>query len=551
MHGYVRGLIILLILFAAWSSVGLTATQEAVQADEAKGRQMARQAIKAPQLWITADHSKHEALKLKFASGPEVTKACLSCHNQAGLQFHKTIHWTWMDPNEPAERKVGKGGLTVNNFCVALPSNEPRCTSCHAGYGWQDKNFDFKDVTKIDCLVCHETTGTYKKFPTMSGNPVSEPTIFPENKKEYLPPDYNAVAQSVGRPHRQNCGVCHFFGGGGDAVKHGDLDSSMSKPAKTLDVHMGSKDTGGQDFDCTRCHTTKLHNIAGRIYSTPASKDRKSLVQDDLTPKIMCESCHTATPHKPGVKANDHTDKVACQACHIPQYARVLATKIFWDWSKAGKLKDGKPYSEKDEAGLPKYDSKKGEFVWKKNVTPEYYWFNGSITNTTAKDVIDPSKPVKLAWPKGDMKDPNARIMPFKVHRGKQPYDTVNKVIVIPHLFGKDDAAYWKSFDWQMAITAGMQYMDLPYSGQFDFAETEYVYPITHMVAPKDQSLTCTACHSQQSRLANLKGFYMPGRDRSALADFAGWSMVVVTLIASAIHGLMRLVSRGRKEGRS
>lgn len=545
----VRWLAASLLVATAWlGPEALAQVAPPPSTEAAKGRQMAQQVVKEPHLWITADHTKHEVLKLPFASGPEVTKACLSCHNQAGLQFHKTIHWTWMDPNEPAERKVGKGGLTVNNFCVALPSNEPRCTSCHAGYGWKDKDFDFNDVTKIDCLVCHEKTGTYKKFPTMAGNPVTEPTVFPENKKEYLPPNWNAVAQSVGRPGRQNCGVCHFFGGGGDAVKHGDLDSSLFKPAKSLDVHMGSKDTGGQNFDCTRCHTTNLHNIAGRIYSTPAAKDRKSLVQDDLTPKIMCESCHTATPHKAGSKANDHTDKVACQACHIPEFARVLPTKMYWDWSTAGKLKDGKPYAEKNEFNFSKYDSKKGDFVWKKNVTPEYYWFNGSISNTTARDVIDPSKPVRLAWPKGDRNDPNARIMPFKVHRGKQPYDVVNKTIVIPHLFGKDDAAYWKSFDWQAAITAGMAYSGLPYSGQFNFVETEYVYPITHMVAPKDKSLACNACHSAQGRLANLPGFYMPGRDKSVLADMAGWGMVGASAIGVVIHGLMRIVSRGRKE---
>lgn len=536
-----------LLLALTWLTTGLAAADPAPE--EAQGRQMARQAVREPHLWITADHSRHEMLKQPFKSGPEVTKACLSCHNQAGLQFHKTIHWTWLDPNEPAERKVGKGGLTVNNFCVSVPSNEPRCTSCHAGYGWKDRDFDFSDATRIDCLVCHETTGTYKKFPTMAGSPVSEPTVFPENRQEYLPPDWNAVAQSVGRPGRQNCGTCHFFGGGGDGVKHGDLDSSMAKPAKSLDVHMGSKESGGQNFDCTRCHSTTLHNIAGRIYSTPASKDRKSLVQDDLAPKIMCESCHTATPHKAGSKANDHTDKVACQSCHIPQYARELPTKMWWDWSTAGRLKDGKPYAEKDPLlGRPSYDSKKGDFRWARNVTPEYHWFNGSITNTTARDVIDPSKPVKLAWPQGERDDPNARIMPFKVHRGRQPYDVANKTIVMPHLFGKDDAAFWKTFDWQAAIKAGMDYVNLPYSGRFDFVDTEYVYPITHMVAPKDQTLACGACHSRQGRLDGLKGFYMPGRDRSVLADFAGWTVVAATAAAAALHGIMRLVSRGRKE---
>ncbi len=45
----------------------------------------------------------------------------------------------------------------------------------------------------------------------------------------------------VVRPERQNCGACHFNGGGGDGVKHGDLDTSLTKPNKALDVHMGSR----------------------------------------------------------------------------------------------------------------------------------------------------------------------------------------------------------------------------------------------------------------------------------------------------------------------
>lgn len=82
----------------------------------APGRAMAKQAVKTKKLWITSDHTKHEILKKNFQSGPEVTKACLSCHTEAALQFHKTIHWTWMDPNTAKSEQLGKGGLSINNF---------------------------------------------------------------------------------------------------------------------------------------------------------------------------------------------------------------------------------------------------------------------------------------------------------------------------------------------------------------------------------------------------------------------------------------------------
>ena len=90
----------------------------AAQTDEeqAPGRKMAQQAVKEKQLWITADHSKHEALQQEFTSGPEVTKACLFCHSEAASQFHKTIHWTWLDPATEESKKLGKGGLSINNF---------------------------------------------------------------------------------------------------------------------------------------------------------------------------------------------------------------------------------------------------------------------------------------------------------------------------------------------------------------------------------------------------------------------------------------------------
>ena len=404
----------------------------------------------------------------------------------------------------------------------------------------------------MDCLVCHEQTGTYKKFPAGAGNPVSEPKLFKGNGKTYQPPDYNSVAQSVSRPSRKNCGTCHFSGGGGDGVKHGDMDSSLFKPNKALDVHMG---LDGQNFDCTRCHSTTLHNIAGRVYATPAATERKSLIQDDLASKITCESCHSNTPHKSHAKANDHTDRVACQSCHIPAFARVNPTKMWWDWSKAGKKRNGKPFKEKDELGKPKYDTMKGEFRWAKNVMPEYYWYNGSIKHLTVLDKIDPSQPVALSAPVGGPLDTHSRIFPFKVHRGMLPYDKVNKTMAIIHLFpkGKDDTtAYWKGYNWDKALQFGMDYVNLPYSGEYDFVETSYVFPTTHMVAPKDNVVACNECHiRQESRLSAISGVYMPGRDHFRALDVIGWIAVLGALAGVAVHGLMRMFAspNGKKEG--
>lgn len=102
----------------------VTPTLAVVEHEDAPGRQLAIQATKAKPLarTITADHTKFEQLQFtpeqQRTMRPEaVTRACLGCHNQAALQFHQTIHWTWRDLDDKGKpTKMGKGGISVNNF---------------------------------------------------------------------------------------------------------------------------------------------------------------------------------------------------------------------------------------------------------------------------------------------------------------------------------------------------------------------------------------------------------------------------------------------------
>ena len=531
------------VLWLILAGIGILFIYGAQAADadnpsQAPGREMARQATKTKRPGITVDHSRLPALNKPFKSGPEITKACQSCHTEAESQFHQTIHWTWK-----ADDKIrGKAGYSVNNFCISSNKMQDKgCLSCHPGWN--------KSMDAINCLVCHgqKDINWEESFQDLNALSASKDPEEVEIAKE-IRANIQTAAQSVGLPGRKNCGSCHFYGGGGDGVKHGDLDSSLAKPNKALDVHMG---TDGQDFRCTRCHTTRLHSIAGRIYTAPAATHRKSLVEDDLISKITCESCHTATPHKGGSKMNDHTDKVACQSCHIPAFARVNPTKMLWDWSKAGKLKDGKPYKTVGAYGKEDYLSIKGEMKWEKNIKPEYFWFNGSIDDVTAKDTIDPAKTVAVSRPVGSRDDKNSRIFPFKVHQGSQPYDKVNKTLLAPILSGND--GYWKTLDWPSALSKGQQALGLPFSGEFDFVKTSYVFPTTHMVAPKENAVRCSECHIiNNGRLANLAGFYMPGRDRNRWINTLGWAAVLGSLIGVTIHGLGRVFAarNGRKDNK-
>ncbi len=107
---------VLALLICAGMTMPASLSAATADEDIAPGRKMAQQATRDKALWITSDHSQHEILKQDFTSGPQVTKACLSCHNQAALQFHQTIHWTWMDPITEKNARLGKGGLSINNF---------------------------------------------------------------------------------------------------------------------------------------------------------------------------------------------------------------------------------------------------------------------------------------------------------------------------------------------------------------------------------------------------------------------------------------------------
>ncbi|MEZ5840852.1 MAG: tetrathionate reductase family octaheme c-type cytochrome [Hyphomicrobiales bacterium] len=497
----------------------------------------------------TADHSKFEALKGPFASGPDVTKACLTCHNEAGHQFMKSIHWKWDYDNPDTGQKLGKKNV-INNFCTNSRGNEGMCAQCHAGYGWKDETFDFTNQENIDCVVCHDGTGTYYKTPNSKGH--SACTVMFEGKKEI---DFTKVAQNVSMPQRSNCGTCHFNGGGGDGVKHGDLDSSLKNPAKDLDVHMA---TDGLNFSCNACHVSNQHQWAGSRYHVTAidteGKGKPGLRRDVAT----CESCHGTEPHEhPALKAfylNSHTDKVACQSCHIPTFARGgVATVVNWDWTTAGKTKDGvgykvEGYIQGNGGERPTYKSIKGSFEYGENVEPTYQWFDGQMEYQTIDRKLDPARqPIPINDFKGSYDDPGSRIWPFKRMHTTQPYDKGNNTLVYMHLWGEDDKAFWGNYDFGAAIAEGMRKNNVPYSGEYGFVETVSWWPITHMVAPKENALGCQECHATDGRLAALTGFYMPGRDSFRWLDIFGYAAFALAFGGTALHGFLRFVMKRRK----
>ena len=481
------------------------------------------------------DHGKFKELQKDFKTPMEVTEACIGCHNKRHTEIMTNAHWTW-DREEVRENgdtvRVGKKNV-INNFCIATNSNTWRCTSCHIGYDYKDKKFDFSDSTHVDCMVCHDMTGTYGKDPVGSGMPVKKKKSFA--KKTFSPPDYNYIAANVGTPGVENCGKCHFFGGGGDNIKHGDLSSDLYHPDKKMDVHMDVSEDGN-GMSCIDCHKTENHKMLGKLYTLSTTDEGR----------LSCTECHEEEDVHQNEALNRHSNKVACQTCHIPEYAKGVPTKMNWDWSTSGKLNpDGSMIKKKDSLGHLSYMSLKGSFKWGTHVKPEYVWFNGTAENTILGDKIkDTTKVVKLNRLNGDYNDPKAKIIPVKVHRGKQIFDPVNSMLISPHIFGHDSTAYQVSFDWNMASKTGMEEAGLPYSGKYSFIETEMYWPLNHMVSPKEDALKCIDCHSHNGRLTGLDGFYMPGRDHNNILDTLGLGLIFAAIGGVFIHGGIRFMKR-------
>ncbi len=503
-----------------------------------------------------------------FPTGYSVTAACVKCHESVAAEVMSAPHWKWQGPTpdlvlsdlvtplDPGN--IGKVNL-INNFCVGVPSNEKRCDQCHTGYGGDpdaakpqksaraytgagDSSIPLDN--RVDCLVCHVDATRYSKNPKDFGRP--NPTV-----------DLAAAVKSgIILPTRANCGVCHFYAGGGDNVKL--MGSALKSPTESTDVHMG------RGMTCSDCHVRPGHAFAGGGVHVPTH-----------TSRVACSDCHGATPHTGHVAVSGeildrHMARIACQTCHIPRFSKTQFTKMNWDWSTAGDNKtcagtpgtctsgvvttkvndDGQP-DPSSATSVTSYDYIKGNFQWKRNVVPAYRWSNGKSSHARVSDkgdlttlgltTDDPSR-ITLGEPAGNAT--NGKIMPFKLMRGRQPVyvDGANGFVINPNVFGP--GSFWGvvqapgydfstyTFDagtapgqpsvdklWGKILSVGAVAAGQVPAGTLPFAKydgtgpgyawryTKLYMDMNHEVAPKAQALGslsaggCADCHSASPRI--------------------------------------------------
>ena len=162
--------------------------------------------------------------------------------------------------------------MMVNNSCIAIGPNLQECASCHIGYGWVDAKFDFTDPANIDCLVCHDTTGTYRK--DAGQRRPARPVAGPGRHRAEGGPAVAAGVRLVPLRQRRRPRTPSTV----------TSSRSLADPPADLDMHMGTL-----KMRCQDCHATAEHRIAGMSMSAPAVEGR-----------VRCEKCHGDTPARRG-----------------------------------------------------------------------------------------------------------------------------------------------------------------------------------------------------------------------------------------------------------
>jgi predicted CXXCH cytochrome family protein len=240
----------------------------------------------------------------------------------------------------------------------------------------------------------------------------------------------------------------------------------------------------GADMLCQGCHTVINHHIAG--------KGIDLRIEEGVTP--TCQQCHSSTPH--GDETRDtHAQRVACQSCHIPRFGKDVSTEMSRDWRTP----------VWNPAGCGGQGAWIGEEVRASNAIPNYTFWNG---DSFAYDLADPISPepggyYMMAKALGNIQD--GVLYPIKTHTAWQPrHDASGRIVQYDVRWN-----FWTGF-FEEAAARGVEFMGL--TGSYTWVETRAQQLITHGVAPANQAVSCSACHTTHTQMTPLSlGYALKG----------------------------------------
>ena len=417
----------------------------------------------------------------------EGTATCLACHREEAQEVHNSVHYQWQgDASEAIGLNTSKAGKLggINDFCIYPDINwigkltntagnqvDGGCAKCHVGLGEKPgPDATQTQLENIDCLICH--SDTYKRKVELVDAVNGSYRFVPD--EDNMAVTILQAAVDLTLPSKDSCLNCHTKAGGGDNFKRGDIEEAHRNPSRSFDVHMASAENGGAGLSCLDCHSTTAHRIAGR---------GTDLRPRELPDDVSCTKCHPVQPHD-NAEINKHTARVNCTVCHIPYFAKVAGTDMDRDWSQPGEFVAAKglfePYHVKDT-----------------HVVPAYGFFNGKSTFYQFGDpaVAGENGRVVMSAPLGGITEAGAKIFAFKHHLATQPIDPVTKRL-LPLKIGK----FFETGEIDAAVKLGTTEVGWTYTSH-EFIDTERYMGLFHEVAPKEEALSCAACHDGGMRL--------------------------------------------------
>jgi hypothetical protein len=153
------------------------------------------------------------------------------------------------------------------------------------------------------------------------------------------------------------------------------------------------------------------------------------------------------------------------------------------DWSTPLYHQDANKYSATIEFGS--------------NVVPEYAWWNGRTRHQQLHEKVTFEKDgtVAVMHPMGGRKDDDARIYPFKLHRGRLPLLVEERYLVpiaVEEFFADGDLE--KAVQEGGHATYGLE------DFEYEWVDVKRYMGLYHGVVPAADALQCTDCHDENGR---------------------------------------------------
>lgn len=408
----------------------------------------------------------HKNIKGLFNTTRDVVIKCLECHKEKAAEVLQSTHWTWKRERTVNGRQLLYGKKdSLAGFAIDIASNPARCLGCHISSSPATGIIENGGEAEVDCLVCHDTTGSY-----IRGN----------TDKKLEQRDFETIAHNVGKPGPENCLTCHFADCG-LAQSSGESFAQNKKHTPHSDVHMAAK-TGA--LSCQACH------VQSSGHSFSRTMTHGSVMRSGTE---GCSSCHTGSPHLLDT-LNRHTANISCRTCHIPAYAADTPALVSWNWILSGKIS---PVLQSISGRITVLQDSNG-LTSSQMIMPSYLWDDGSDQIYSRGQRIQREELTYLQHPAD--KNATSKIAPFRVIYGTQLYDTKYRYLISP-LLSSEGRELFTGPDWNTIASEGMKAIILPYSGQYSVTPTVSYRRINHGVAPAGDALDCTDCHGSKGRL--------------------------------------------------